>query len=330
MQKTKLRSTCEKLVAKGKGILAADESTNTIAKRFAMIDLPSTEDNRRDYRELLFTAPSIEDYISGVILFDETIWQRSSDGRMFTDILRSKNICVGIKVDAGVKPMHADTEEALTHGLEGLGKRLHKYRQAGASFAKWRAVIKISDVLPTDACIHKNMQALARYASVCQQEEIVPIVEPEVLMDGKHNIERCYAVTRQVLASLYDELRQANVCLYSSLLKPNMVIAAKDCPNQADSDAIASYTVRCCKETVDEAVPGIVFLSGGQSEEQATMNLGSIFNAGKDCPWAFSFSYGRALQESALRTWQGKNANVAAAQQVFIKRCQANSRAIGG
>lgn len=327
-QQNKLRSTCMKLVTKGKGILAADESTRTIAKRFAAINLPSTEDNRRNYRQLLFTAPNIEKYISGVILFDETIWQHSSDGKLFTDMLRAKDICIGIKVDTGAKPMHEGTEETLTHGLEGLGERLHKYRQAGASFAKWRAVIKITDNLPTDECIDKNMQALASYAYACQQEEIVPIVEPEVLMDGTHDIERCYTVTRQVLASLYEELRKADVCLYSALLKPNMVIAAKDCPNQADSAAIASYTVRCFKESVDSAVPGIVFLSGGQSEEQATTNLASIYKAGKDCPWAFSFSYGRALQQSALQAWQGNAANVAAAQQVFINRCRENSRAI--
>ena len=328
MQANKLRNTCTKIMTKGKGILAADESTRTIAKRFATIDLPSTEENRRNYRELLFTAPNIEKYISGVILFDETIWQRSNDGTLFTDILRAKDICIGIKVDAGAKPMTDGSEETLTHGLEGLSERLHKYRQAGASFAKWRAVIKIANKLPSDECIAKNMQALASYAHACQQAEIVPIVEPEVLMDGTHYIERCYTVTRQVLASLYDELRKANVCLYSSLLKPNMVIAAKDCPDQADRDAITSYTVRCFKETVDSAVPGIVFLSGGQSEEQATTNLASIYNAGKDCPWAFSFSYGRALQESALQAWRGDAANVAKAQQVFIERCQANSQAI--
>ena len=328
MQATKLRNTCTKIMAKGKGILAADESTRTIAKRFAAIDLPSTEDNRRNYRELLFTAPNIERYISGVILFDETIWQRGNDGTLFTDILRAKDICIGIKVDAGTKPMSAGSEETLTHGLEGLSERLHKYRQAGASFAKWRAVIKITDKLPSDECINKNMQALASYAYACQQADIVPIVEPEVLMDGTHDIERCYTVTRQTLASLYSELRAADVCLDGSLLKPNMVIAAKDCPNQADSDAIATNTVRCFKKTVDTAVSGILFLSGGQSEEQATTNLASIHNAGKDCPWAFSFSYGRALQESVLQTWRGDSANVAKAQQVFIERCQANSRAI--
>lgn len=329
MEQNKLRTTCMKLIAKGKGILAADESSRTIAKRFAAIDLSSTEEHRRNYRELLFSTPNIENYISGVILFDETIWQRSSAGQLFTDMLRAKDICIGIKVDTGAQPLHAGSEETLTHGLEGLSERLPKYRQAGASFAKWRAIIKIvDDKLPTDECIAQNMQALASYAYACQQEEIVPIVEPEVLMNGTHDIERCYTVTRQALTSLYDELRKANVCLYSALLKPNMVIAAKDCPNQADSDAIAAYTVRCFKESVDSAVPGIVFLSGGQSEEQATTNLASIYNAGKDCPWAFSFSYGRALQESALQTWRGDAANVASAQRVFIERCQANSRAI--
>jgi fructose-bisphosphate aldolase class I len=321
------------MVAPGKGILAADESSGTIKKRFDSISVESTADNRRDYREMLFRATeAMENYISGVILYDETIRQNAKDGTPLVKLIEQAGSIPGIKVDAGAKPMAAFPGEQVTEGLDGLRERLAEYHKLGARFAKWRAVIDIgregSRAIPSYGCLRANMHALARYAALCQEANIVPIVEPEVLMDGDHDIDRCFEVTEMTLGLLYEELYLARVPLEGTILKPNMVIAGKKSARQASMAEIAEKTVRCFRRTVPAAVPGIVFLSGGQSDEQATANLNAMNASFKNVmPWALSFSYGRALQAAPLKAWSGKPENVAAGQRAFTHRAKMNSLA---
>jgi len=322
-----LTAVAEAMVAKGKGILAADESSGTIQKRLASIEVESTEENRRAYRELLFTTEGVEEFISGVILFDETLRQGTADGMPFPDLLESKGIIPGIKPDKGAKALAGFPGEKITEGLDGLRERLEEYRDLGAQFGKWRAVITIGDGIPTRFCMDANAHALARYAALCQEVGIVPIVEPEVLMDGGHTIERCEEVTEVTLQRLYDSLHEHRVVLEATILKPNMVISGKECPEQADPQQIAEATVRCLRRAVPEAVPGITFLSGGQTPEQATENLNAMNALGLDLPWELSFSYGRALQEPVLKTWMGEEANVEAAQKAYYHRAMLNGAA---
>ncbi len=326
MDLKELESVARSLVAQGKGILAADESSPTIEKRFRGIDLPSTEENRRAYRELLFTTPGIPEFISGVILFDETIRQKARDGTPLPDLLSREGIIPGIKVDTGAKSLAGFPGEKITEGLSGLRERLSGYRELGARFAKWRAVIAIGDGIPTPFCLKANAHALARYAALCQEAGLVPIVEPEVLMDGPHTVERCEEVTTAALSLVFSGLLEHRVALEGTLLKPNMVLSGKECLPQADVAEVAQATVRTLRRTVPSAVPGIVFLSGGQSPEQATMHL-SAMNALGGHPWEMSFSYGRALQEPVLKTWRGNPANVTAAQGAFRHRARCNGAA---
>jgi fructose-bisphosphate aldolase class I len=320
--------TAAAIVADHKGILAADESTGTIKKRFDSIGVESTEENRRSYRNLLFTTPGFEDYVGGVILYDETIRQSADDGTPFAELLASKGVVPGIKVDTGAQDMAGFAGEKVTEGLDGLRARLEEYYGMGARFAKWRAVITIGDGIPTDACIHANAHALARYASLCQESGIVPIVEPEVLMDADNTIETCDEVTGRTLRALFAELYGLDVHLRGTLLKPNMVISGKGCSTQAAAETIAQRTVHNFKRHVPALVPGIVFLSGGQSEVEATENLNAINQIGG--PWPLSFSYGRALQASALRAWGGDPANVDAGQEAFLHRARMNALAVAG
>jgi fructose-bisphosphate aldolase class I len=325
-----LKSVARAIVAEQKGILAADESGPTIKKRFDSIKLESSEENRRRYREILFTADGIERHIGGVILYDETLHQRTREGIPFAELLSSRGIIPGIKVDKGTKVLALHPGEKVTEGLDGLHERLAEYKQLGAKFAKWRAVIEIDERnIPSAYAIHANAHALARYAALCQEAGIVPIVEPEVLMDGGHDIERCEAVTSQVLAAVFAELDAHRVALEAMLLKPNMVISGKKCARQASPQEVAEATIRCLTRYVPAAVPGIVFLSGGQSPEDATAHLNAM-NMRSPHPWQLSFSYGRALQEPVLTTWKGQESNVAAAQMVFLKRCLLNGLACGG
>ncbi len=315
------------MTAAGKGLLAADESTSTIKKRFDTIHLESTEENRRDYREMLFTAKeAMEKYISGVILYDETIRQKASDGRMLTDLIKAAGSIPGIKVDAGAKPLAGFENESITEGLDDLRDRLKEYYELGARFAKWRGVIAIdSHTLPTWEAVRQNAQALARYAALCQEAKIVPIVEPEILMDGKpgdHSIDRCYEVTEHVLRTVFDELFAARVKMEGMILKPNMVIDGKNA-RKASVEEVAEKTVKVLKTTVPSTVPGIAFLSGGQSDEEATAHLSAI-NAIGNLPWNVTFSYGRALQAAAIQAWGGKKENVAAGQQAFTHRAKMN------
>ncbi len=321
-----LRATASALVAPGKGILAADESSGTIKNRFDSIEVESTEENRRAYRELLFTSPHIEESISGVILYDETIRQMASDGRPLSEVLSSQGVIPGIKVDGGAHPLPGCPGESVTDGLDGLRERLAEYSQLGARFAKWRAVIAIDDVLPSLRCIEANAHALARYAALCQEANIVPIVEPEVLMDGAHTIERCEEVTTQVLHYHYHALHQHGVELEGTLLKPNMVIPGKASGTTATPEEVAEASVRTYNRSVPAAVPGIVFLSGGQSPEEATLNLNAM-NAMGAHPWELSFSYGRALQQPVLKAWMGNSTNHERAQITFLGVSRANSQA---
>jgi fructose-bisphosphate aldolase class I len=326
MKPIELEATARALVAKGKGILAADESHPTIQKRFTAIGVESSEENRRAYRDLLFSTQGAEEFISGVILFDETIRQKASDGALFVDVLKRKGIIPGIKVDKGTIGMPGFPNEKITMGLDGLSERLNEYRALGARFAKWRAVIAIGPGIPTKACINANAHALALYAALSQEAGLVPIVEPEVLMDGDHDIERCEEVTDAALMSVFAELREYRVSLEGMLLKPNMVLAGKQSPKQASIAQVAETTVRCLLRTVPAAVPGIVFLSGGQSAELATQHLNAM-NALGTHPWQISFSYGRALQDPALKAWKGSASNVAAAQKQFHHRAKCNGAA---
>jgi fructose-bisphosphate aldolase, class I len=329
MSAPELELTARALVAPGKGILAADESDSTIKKRFDSIGVESTEENRRAYRELLFTTEGMEDYISGVILFDETIRQKAADRTPFSQLLASKGVIPGIKVDTGAKPLAKATGETITEGLDGLRERLQEYRELGARFAKWRATYSIGSELPSDYCIWTNAHALARYASLCQEQGLVPIVEPEVLMDGGHDIHASYRVTSKVLFAVFTELHDQRVELEGALLKPNMVLSGYDSPEQASDDEVAELTIRCFREKVPAAVPGIVFLSGGQSDEQATRRLNAM-NARGPHPWQLSFSYGRALQAPSLKAWLGKSENVPDAQKAFYRRAKFNSAARSG
>jgi fructose-bisphosphate aldolase class I len=323
-----LNETARAIVADHKGILAADESTGTIKKRFDSIGVESTEETRRAYRQLLFTARGMEDAIGGVILYDETIRQATDDGTPFAEVLASKGAIPGIKVDTGAHDLAGFPGEKITEGLDGLRARLAEYRELGARFAKWRAVITIGDAIPTVACIRANAHALARYAALCQEAGLVPIVEPEVLMDADNTIERCFDVTSRTLKWTFHELGVQGVDLRGTLLKPNMVISGKGCPEQAPAARIAELTIECFRVHVPAAVPGIVFLSGGQSEVEATENLNAINQIGG--PWALSFSYGRALQQSALQAWGGDAANVEAAQEAFVHRARMNALAAAG
>ena len=326
MKTENLESVTKKLVAPGKGILAADESTPTIEKRLKRIGVPSTEENRRAYRDVLFTTAGAGEFISGVILFDETIRQKTRDGRTFVEALEQQGIIPGIKVDKGAKPMANFPGEKITEGLDGLRERLAEYRKLGARFAKWRAVIAIGDQIPTRTCIAANAQLLARYAAFCQEADLVPIVEPEVLMDGAHTIERHFEVTQETLESVFHALYEYRVVLEAMLLKPNMVLSGKECPQQASVEEVAEATVRCMKRVVPAAVPGLVFLSGGQTDSQATEHLNAM-NCLSDLPWQLSFSFGRALQAPVLKAWKGDPTNVAEAQQAFHHRASCNSKA---
>jgi len=329
MNRNELETVARAMVAKDKGLLAADESTGTIKKRFDQIQLESTEEQRRAYRELLFTTPEVAQWISGVILYDETLRQGTRDGVPFSQYLSRLGILPGIKVDEGAKPLALFPGETITEGLDGLRGRLTEYYRLGARFAKWRAVIDIGEHIPTRFAIEANAQALARYAALCQEQNIVPIVEPEVLMDGAHTIERCEQVTDEVLAAVFDQLHLHRICLEGMILKPNMVIAGKKCPTQAAPEQVATATVRCLKRHVPPAVPGIAFLSGGQTPAQATLHL-SLINRHADLPWQLSFSYGRALQDAALHAWGGKSTQVQAGQHEFQRWARLNGLARSG
>jgi fructose-bisphosphate aldolase, class I len=325
----KLHETATAIVAEGKGILAADESDGTIKKRFDSIGVESIEEARRAYRDLLFTTEGVEEYISGVILYDETIRQSAADGTPFPKLLESKGVIPGIKVDKGAKPLALAEGETVTEGLDGLRVRLEEYRDLGARFTKWRGVITIGKGIPSEYCIWTNAHALARYAALSQEAGLVPIVEPEVLMDGDHTIERSFEVTSRTLHAVFTELRDQRVHPEGILLKPNMVLSGYECPEQASHGEVAAETIRCFERHVPAAVPGIVFLSGGQSDEDATANL-SAMNAMGSHPWQLSFSYGRALQAPALKAWGGKEENVEAAQRAYYHRAKMNSAARTG
>jgi len=318
------------LVADKKGILAADESTGTIAKRLASVGVDSTEEARRKYRELLFSTEGLSEYVSGIILYDETLRQSTSDGQPFAQYLMDEGIIPGIKVDKGTSLLPFSEGETVTEGLDGLRERLAEYAELGARFAKWRAVIRIGHGAPSQYGLDANAHALARYAALCQEAGLVPIVEPEVLMDGDHDIDECYAVTETVLKTVFDELYKQRVVLEQMLLKPNMVISGMECPEQADPYEVATKTLYCFEQTVPAAVQGIVFLSGGQNEPTACANLNAINGGDKKAPWELSYSFGRALQASALATWQGKDENIPAAQDTLIRRARLVSAARQG
>ena len=324
-----LNNIAKKLSSPPKGILAADESTNTIKKRFDTIGLESTFENRRKYREMLFTSNELSNYISGIILYDETIRQSTSDGVAFPEFLKKNNILTGIKVDTGAIPILSESSEKITEGLDGLGKRLDDYKNLGAKFTKWRAIIEIGNSSPSDYTIKTNSFVLARYAKVVQNHGLVPIVEPEVLMDGPHAIDDCYKATKKTLLNVFEELKSHDVFLGGILLKPNMVISGKKCSNQATISEVSKYTIKCLKETVPPDVPGIVFLSGGQSNEIATQHLNEM-NKNNDLPWNLSFSYGRALQQPSISSWKGLEENVPISQNALIKRSKLNSEATTG
>jgi fructose-bisphosphate aldolase class I len=329
MSEHDLHATATALVAEGKGILAADESDSTIKKRFDSIGVESTEENRRAYRDMLFTTEGVEEYISGVILFDETLRQSSADGTPFPKLLESRGIIPGIKVDKGAKPLAHAREETVTEGLDGLRERLEEYRGLGARFAKWRATYTVTDALPSEYATWTNAHALARYAALSQEAGLVPIVEPEVLMDGTHTIERAYHVTSRVLSAVYTELFDQRVDVAGTLLKPNMVLSGYEASDRAGVDDVAEWTLRCFYKHVPAAVPGIVFLSGGQSDEDATAHLNAMNKRGPH-PWQLSFSYGRALQAPALKAWLGKPENLQAGQRAYYHRAKMNGAARTG
>jgi len=331
MSAQELATNAQAMVSEGKGILAIDESNGTCNKRFQKLGIPTTEEARQAYREMLLTTPGISEFISGPILYDETIRQSTKDGTPFVKVITDAGMLPGIKVDTGAKELAGHPDEKVTEGLDGLRDRLAEYYQMGARFAKWRAVITIGEGIPSRACIEVNAHALARYAALCQEASIVPIVEPEVLMDGDHTIERCYEVTEEVLRTIFNQLITQGVVLEQMVLKPNMVISALDCPQQASVDQVAEATVRCLLRTVPAAVPGIAFLSGGQSNQLATASLNAM-NAkyGSKLPWKLTFSYGRALQQPSLESWKGEEANVPTAQQKLAHRAKCNSAAATG
>jgi fructose-bisphosphate aldolase class I len=324
--RAELNETARALVADGKGILAADESTRTMTKRLDSIDVESTEESRLAFREMLFTTEGAEDHISGVILYDETIRQTASNGSLVPKLLEDRGIIPGIKVDTGAKPLAGSSEETVTEGLDGLRERLEEYYELGARFAKWRAVIKIADGLPSRYCIDVNAHALARYAALCQEQRIVPIVEPEVLMDGDHSIERSFVVTRMTLHRVFVELCHQRIKFDGMLLKPNMALSGYDSGEEASADEVAERTLELLYDTVPASVPGLVFLSGGQSDERATEHLQAM-NARGPHPWKLSFSYGRALQAPPLNIWRGDEANVEAAKAAYLHRAKCNGAA---
>ncbi len=330
MDMEKMEETARAIVAKGKGILAADESLPTIKKRFDAINVESTEENRNAYRELLFTTKGMERYISGVILFDETLRSKSKDGQPFPELLREKGVFPGIKVDKGVAVLPGTKGEKVSQGLDGLKERMDEYYKLGARFAKFRSVITIGHGIPTPLCIDANAHVLARYAAISQSAGLVPVVEPEVLMNGDHAIDRCYKVTFDTLARVFYELHRQGVAMEQMLLKPNMVISGLECPEQADVQTVAEMTIRCFKRVVPPALPGVVFLSGGQTPAVATEHLNAMNKPGENPPWEISFSYGRALQEPPLKTWKGDPANKEAAQKAFLHRAKCNGLARSG
>ena len=317
------------MVARGKGILAADESSGTITKRFEAIGVESTFDSRRDYRQMLLTTPGLEEFVSGVILYDETLRQSTTDGVPFPQLLDKLGILPGIKVDTGAKPLPFSPEEKITEGLDGLPDRVAEYVSLGAKFAKWRAVITIGEGIPTDYCIEANAHALARYASICQEGGLVPIVEPEVLMDWENDIDTCFEVTRRTHRAVFNALALHQVRLDQMILKPNMAISGKKCATQAGVEEVAEKTVRLLRETVPAAVPGVAFLSGGQTADVATQHLNAMNNLGPH-PWQLSFSYGRALQDDALKAWKGEASNADAGQTALYQRSKDNSQATSG
>ena len=330
MNLSELNKVARAMVAAGKGLLAADESSGTIKKRFDAIHVESTEESRRDYREMLFrSTEAMSKYVSGVILYDETIWQNAKDGTPLVKLIEQAGAVPGIKVDEGTMALPACPGELVTKGLDKLAERLPKYYERGARFAKWRAVIDIGAGIPTRTAIHVNAHALARYAALCQAAQIVPIVEPEVLMDGDHDIDRCHEVTKAVLNKTFQELRMQRVELEGMVLKPNMAVSGKKCPRQASVEEVAEKTVRLLKTCVPAAVPGIAFLSGGQSDEEATAHLNAMNKLGP-LPWPLTFSYGRALQAAPQKAWAGKAANVAAGQRAFTHRARMNALASRG
>lgn len=324
-----LKATAQAMIAPGKGILAADEKFSTIEKRFQKINLPSTEDNRRAYREMLFTTPGLGMHISGVILFDETIRQRSTDDTTFVSILQGEGVIPGIKVDEGTKPFGDVEGEEATKGLEGLPKRLPEYVKLGARFAKWRAIYPVGDKSPSDALVSQNAKDLAAYAKLCQDNGLVPIVEPEVLMDGDHTLLACKGATERVLMAVFDELGKASVSISGIVLKPNMVVPGKESGATANPEEVAEATLEVLKEVLPDDLLGVAFLSGGQSEIEATENLNAMNQKGPH-PWKLTFSYGRALQDSALKTWNGRAENVPAAQKIFYHRAKMNGLATMG
>ena len=323
-----LEEIARNLTQGGRGILAADESTGTIGKRLNAVGVENSEENRRAFRELLFTAKDVSQFVSGVILYDETIRQSTADGVAFPEYMRKNNMYPGIKVDTGAKPLAGADDETVTEGLDGLRERLKEYHEIGARFAKWRAVIKIAATRPSRYALQTTAHALARYAALCQENGLVPIVEPEVLMDGDHTIQRCYEVTELTLNTVFAALYEQQVVFENMVLKPNMVISGMKCAEQAGVQEVARQTVLCLKRTVPAAVPGIAFLSGGQSDEKASAHLNAMQNY--DSPWALSFSYGRALVASALKTWSGQSGQVEAAQSVLLHRARLNSEASKG
>ena len=332
MDIAKLAATAKALVAPGKGILAADESSGTIKRRFDSIDVESTEETRRDYREMLFRTIGVDAYVSGVILYDETIRQPGADGTPLVQVLSGRGIIPGIKVDKGALPLAFSQGELVTEGLDGLAPRLNEYYELGARFAKWRAVITIGGGIPTPRCIEVNAHALARYAALSQDAGLVPIVEPEVLMDGAHDIDACYAATKATLIETFAQLDRQGVALEGMLLKPNMVLSGASAPSRAPAETVAEYTVDCFKRSIPAAMPGIVFLSGGQSDDEATVNLNAInvHAARVGAPWTISYSFGRGLQSAPLKAWAGRPENVPAAQAAFHHRAQLTSAAQQG
>ena len=328
MSAQELIATAKAMVAEGKGLLAMDESTPTCNKRFEKAGIPQTEETRRSYRELIVTTPGLGEFISGVILYDETIRQSRKDGTPFVKVITDAGIIPGIKVDTGAKDLAGHSREKITEGLDGLRDRLAEYSQMGARFAKWRAVIALGDGLPSRGCIEANAQALARYAALCQEAGLVPVVEPEVLMDGAHTLERCFEVTEEVLRTVFSQLYTQRVMLEGMILKPNMVLPGKDCPKQNRVEEVADATVTCLLRAVPAAVPGIAFLSGGQSAELASARLNAMNVRFKSrLPWALAFSFARAIQQPALEIWQGKEIHVLAAQQALVHRARCNSAA---
>lgn len=331
MASEELRATAKAMLAKGKGVLAMDESSGTCRKRFEKAGITDSVENRRAYRDLLLTAPGLSDYVSGAILYDETIRQSTADGMPFPEFMKKAGIIVGIKVDTGAKDLAGFLGEKVTEGLDGLRERLVEYKKMGGRFAKWRAVITIGDGIPSRGCYEANAHGLARYAALCQEAGIVPIVEPEVLIDGKHTIERCYDVSEEALRTVFRELAAQRIAFDGMILKASMVISGKECPKQAGVKDVAERTVRCLRNTVPVAVAGVAFLSGGQTTEQATAHLNAMNTMFKDLPWPLTFSYARALQQPALDAWKGKPENVQAAQKLLLHRARLNGAAsIGG